>query len=130
MAHEFEVEDMGDGRMARKLPPGTAINIETGALTHPADLPPGDPKRQWWDRHGNEKAEHWEPPQSDPSVFQIEVEARLARIETKQDALYAEIHTVRLTVDRIDENFAKLVEGVMGAMTSNPLLRRLLGGGK
>jgi hypothetical protein len=60
---------------------------------------------------------HADPP------WQIEVEERLARIETKQDALYTEIHAVRL-------EFAKLVEGVMGAMTSNPLLSRLLGGGK
>lgn len=57
------------------------------------------------------------------TTWQIEVEARLARIETKQDALYAEIHAVRL-------DFAKLVEGVMGAMQSNPLLSRLLGGGR
>lgn len=59
---------------------------------------------------------------ADPQ-WQIEIEARLARIDAKQDALYAEIHAVRL-------EFAKLVEGVMGAMTSNPLLSRLLGGGK
>jgi hypothetical protein len=45
------------------------------------------------------------------------------RVDAKQDALYAEIHAVRL-------EFAKLVEGVMGAMTSNPLLSRLLGGSK
>lgn len=60
----------------------------------------------------------------------IEIESRLARIETKQDALYVEIHAIRLTVERIDENFQKLVKGVMGAMTSNPLLSRLLGGGR
>ena len=55
--------------------------------------------------------------------WQIEVEERLARIETKQDALYAEIHAVHLKFD-------ELLTGVMGAVQSNPLLRRLLGGGK
>lgn len=72
----------------------------------------------------------WDAAMRDRELSEVETDARLARvetkqdrIETKQDALYAEIHAVRL-------EFAKLVEGVMGAMTSNPLLRRLLGGGK
>lgn len=65
----------------------------------------------------------WDAAMRDRDLSEVETDARLARIETKQDALYAEIHAVRL-------EFAKLVEGVMGAMTSNPLLSRLLGGGK
>lgn len=72
----------------------------------------------------------WKPHDHDPVPWQIEVEAKMARIETKQDALYAETHAVHLAILRVEEDFAKLVEGVMGAMNANPLLRRLLGGGK
>lgn len=43
----------------------------------------------------------------------------LARLEAKQDALYSEVHAVRV-------EFAQLMQGVMGAVTSNPLLRGLL----
>jgi hypothetical protein len=57
------------------------------------------------------------------SPFQIEVEERLARIERKQDALYAEIHAVSLKFD-------EMVTGVIGAVQSNPLLSRLFGGRK
>lgn len=63
------------------------------------------------------------PPDIPAVLLAEEVEARLARIEMKQDALYTEIHALRA-------DFTKLIEGVSGAMQSNPLLRRLLGGGK
>lgn len=64
--------------------------------------------------------------ESRPNCDSVRIELlrqEIANVDTKQDALYAEIHAVRLA-------FAELTEGVAGAIQSNPLLRRFLGGGK